>query len=615
MKISKTLFIESLRCNRFAALHDLNSDKEISYVEIDGLDYESEAYKAKLESYLDELGDLEENMDSLEVMMPYFNEIEILVGKYMEKIFGYSVVNSLDVTKQQKLEIEYDDATLFSYLDVYQETSDGFNICEVKAKSSNAIWKIGKTYNADDKENNRSKDYKSIFTKCDDGICRLREDVEDFSFENSILTEKEYMKYRAKLFDYNHDFGRVVLDISFQRFIAEKMYGIKNSSYYVGLVNSEYVYDGKTVDGKIVYDTDEAGEEIVILVDLTKITEEMQDKLEVLLKKVIERFEVGDASEVALGNHCMRKKTRQCKYFDMCWKHIPKVNSIFTYFDNHHGFKTSDNYKYDTFDLVNDGIVNLVDVDLDILNRPKNVIQRNCVDTNSPYVDKGKIKGAINALNYPLYHLDFESLPLPLPRYKGEKCYSQSVFQFSIHVENAPGVCDKEKDHYEFLAVDHSDNRRELVERMLDAIKDDGGSVIVYNESFEKSRIKEFAVFFPEYKKRLLDINDRVFDLLYVLKGSKNFYEALGFDMSGVPLVYYHPDQNGSYSIKSILPLFSDLSYKGMEVENGSVAMLTYAKYPQYNSEVFIQKYQGLIDYCKQDTWAMVVILEELRKI
>lgn len=613
MKISKTLFIESLRCDRFIALHDIEKEKEDAYVEINGQEYSSELYQEKLAEFIEELDGMEIDMESLEVMMPYFNEIEMLVGKYMEKKFGYSVVNSLEVSEQKKLEIEYGDASLFSYLDVFQETDNGFNICEVKAKSSNAIWKIGKTYNTEDKENGRSKDYKSIFKKCDDGICRLREEVAEL--EESVLSEKEYLKHRAKLFDYNNDFGRVVLDISFQRYLAERVYGIKDSRYYVGLVNNEYVYNGATIDGNIHYGTDDNGQEIVVIVDLTKITEEMQSKVEVLINTVIGRYEKGDASEVYLGNHCMRKKTRQCKYFKLCWNKVPDKNSIFTFFNNHNGFKTEDNHKYDTFDLVNNGVVKLMDVDVSMLNRPKNVIQRTCVETNMPFIDKTKIKSAINVLNYPLYHLDFESLPLPLPRFKGEKCYSQSVFQFSIHVETAPGVCDKETDHFEFLAKDHNDNRKELVEKMIEYIKDDNGSIIVYNEGFEKGRIKEFAEFFPEYKKRLLGLNDRVFDLLHVLKGSKKFYEALGYDMEQTPLVFYHPDQNGSYSIKSILPLFSDLSYKGMEVENGSVAMLTYAKYPLYTPEVFKQKYQGLIDYCKQDTWAMVVILDELRRL
>lgn len=615
MKISKTLFIESLRCNRFAALHDLESEKENAFVVINGIEYDSDEYSDLIAEYLSELDDVEIDLESLEVMMPYFNEIELLVGKLMKEKFGYDVVNSIETKKQEKLEIAYNDAVLFAYLDVFQKTEVGYNICEVKAKSCNTLWKIGKTYNAEDKENNQPKDYKSIFKKCEDGVCRLRDELEDFSFETSVLNEKEFNKHKAKLFDYNHDFGRVVLDISFQRFIAERVYGIKDNNYYVGLVNSEYVYDGKRVDNEIVYEPNENGEEIVVLVDLTKITFEMQEKVEMLLNKVIERFEVGDASKVNLGSYCMRKKSRQCKYFDICWKDIPSKNSLFAYSSNHTGFKSEDGVKYETYDLINDGIVKMTDIDVSLLNRVKNQIQRNCVDLNEPFIDRQKIKSAIKALNYPLYHLDFESLPLPLPRFRGEKCYSQSVFQFSIHIERAPGVCDKDKDHYEFLAKDFSDNREMLVKKMLEVIKEDGGSIIVYNEGFEKGRIKELAQIFPEYSKRLLELNTRVYDLLHVLKGSKKFYEALGYDMDQTPVVYYHPDQSGSYSIKAILPLFSDLTYKGMEVANGNDAMYTYAKFDKYDKETFAQKYQGLIEYCKQDTWAMVVILDELRNI
>ncbi len=616
MKISKTQFIEYLRCKRVSALDELQKEKANSFVEIDGIKYDDDQYEELVSELLYALDDMEVDLGSLEIMLPYFNEIEILVGNFMKKFFGYDVINSLITTKQLKLECEYEDAHLFSYVDVFQETSNGYNLCEVKAKTTNTLWKIGKTLNEDDKNSGVSKDYKSIFKLCDDGICRLREDVEGFSFENSVLSEKEYHKYRMKLFDYENDMGRIILDISFQRFIAEQMYGKSDANkYYLGLLNSEYVFDGKYVNDKPFYAYDEKGNYIVTLVDVTTITFQMQDKVEALLKKVIARMELGDASKVELGKYCLRKKSRQCKYFNICWEDIPKVNSIFAYFDNHHGFKNSDGEKFDTYELLNSGIVNLVDVDYALLNREKNVIQKQCVELDREYLEKDKIKSAINALNYPLYHLDFESLPLPLPRFKGEKCYTQSLFQFSIHIEREPGVCDIDSDHYEFLATDHQDNRLALTEKMLDIIKEDRGSVVVYNETFEKGRIKELASYFPQYKKRLDDIHSRVYDLYYVLNGNKKFYEALGYDMKNTSLIFYYPNLSGSFSIKSVLPVLSDISYVGMDVGNGTDAMVTYAKFPKFSDVEFSQKKQALIEYCKQDTWAMVVILKKLRRL
>ena len=62
-------------------------------------------------------------------------------------------------------------------------------------------------------------------------------------------------------------------------------------------------------------------------------------------------------------------------------------------------------------------------------------------------------------------------------------------------------------------------------------------------------------------------------------------------------------------------PVFSDLSYDNLVVKNGTEAIIEYANYPYMSKEEYNLKYQALITYCKQDTWAMVVILNELRKL
>ena len=55
-------------------------------------------------------------------------------------------------------------------------------------------------------------------------------------------------------------------------------------------------------------------------------------------------------------------------------------------------------------------------------------------------------------------------------------------------------MCDKEKDHYSFLAKDHSDVREELIKEMLNVIKPDGGTILVYNISL-KTRIRELETY------------------------------------------------------------------------------------------------------------------------
>jgi hypothetical protein len=323
-----------------------------------------------------------------------------------------------------------------------------------------------------------------------------------------------------------------------------------------------------------------------------------------------------NANPVALGPHCQRKDTRQCLFYPICYKDIPEKNSIFTYMQNHVGFQDEQGVKHDRFDLINEGIVSAFDIPREWLKRENNHIQRQVMDSGEPYYHHTKIRAGIQSLKYPIYHLDFETFPCPLPRFKGEVPYAQSLFQFSIHIEHEPGVCDKDQDNVSYIASTHDDLREDLVKHMLDVIKPDGGSIMVYNQSFEQTRLKEMANIFPKYRERLLDMVDRLFDLMYLLRGNKKLFAALGFsEEEGKLINFYHNDLNGSFSIKKVLPLFSHLTYKGMPIANGTQALVAYAKFPMMEKETFQKTYQDLLEYCKQDTWAMVEILDSLRKI
>ena len=78
---------------------------------------------------------------------------------------------------------------------------------------------------------------------------------------------------------------------------------------------------------------------------------------------------------------------------------------------------------------------------------------------------------------------------------------------------------------------------------------------------------------------------------------------------------YYNSLQSGSFSIKKTLPLFTNLSYKDLEVQNGVQALVEYANYNNMTDEERYRKQTALVEYCKQDTWAMVEILRGLRKL
>ena len=84
--------------------------------------------------------------------------------------------------------------------------------------------------------------------------------------------------------------------------------------------------------------------------------------------------------------------------------------------------------------------------------------------------------------------------------------------------------------------------------------------------------------------------------------------------------MYYHPDFNGSFSIKSVLPtLFPDnsaLDYRALNIQAGEMASITYADLDRIGDASERQKIrESLLEYCKLDTWAMVMISRELSKI
>lgn len=605
MAITKTKFINYLRCPRYSALDDINENELESDVSLS--QYREEEQEEKLKElygmmYDDSGNDILTVKDEqLEVMLPYYNEIEVLAGNVASKYFPGTFKFAYNTKDQESFDCKINGIRYLCYVDIYNEVDDYFNIIEVKATTSKKFLDMGYTEN---------KEFQPLF-----------ENINGIYHVSSNLSEKG-LKIKQKLFDRFDKSGHYVYDLAVQRYIIENDLKQNNQEskidkikYYLAVLNKDYVFEGKFEGVKPIYDKDANGNEIITFFDLTDITKEYMDLISLDRAKVERYIRELDASYVPINYYCEKKKTTKCKYVPICWKNIPNKNSIFNYLDAHHGFKDGEGHKHDCYELVSDGIINLVDMPDNYLEREKNIIQKQVTKTHIPYFNKEKIKAGIAQITYPIYHLDFESFPCPLPRFRGEKCYSQSVFQFSLHIEKEEGVCDKINDHYGYLAVNTDDHRLELVEEMIKYIKLDKGTILVYNDSFEKTRLKELSEIFPQYKKELLRMRDMVFDLMNITKTRSSLYEELGFNKEEASLFnYYHEDMTGSFSIKKILPLFSNLTYKGMEIANGVEALVTYAKFPKMTQVEYEYKYQKLVEYCRQDTWAMVEILKGLRK-
>jgi len=192
--------------------------------------------------------------------------------------------------------------------------------------------------------------------------------------------------------------------------------------------------------------------------------------------------------------------------------------------------------------------------------------------------------------------MDFETLAVALPRYAGTSPYDQIPFQWSLHIQRKPG---NELEHHEFLADDANDPRPEFVKALCQVIGKKG-SVLAYNSGFESGCLASLAEELTQYKDEIGNIQDRLWDLLPVMR-------AHVYDLAF----------RGSYSLKSVLPaLVPDMSYDGMEVAEGNEAGLAWEKMvrAEVASEERRRLRDALLAYCRQDTLAMVKLLEVLYK-
>lgn len=196
------------------------------------------------------------------------------------------------------------------------------------------------------------------------------------------------------------------------------------------------------------------------------------------------------------------------------------------------------------------------------------------------------------ALPYPRYYFDFEGIDLPVPRWPGVRPYEQVPFQWSCHIERAPGVFA----HAEFLDLTGEDPSLPCIERMREVIADDGGPIFVYYAPYERKRLEELAKRHPQHAKLLNGFIARLVDLLPVVKDH-----------------FYHPAMAGSFSIKKVLPVIApDLRYDSLdEVQEGTGAQVAYL-YAVLDPNTTAQRKAdldaALRRYCRQDTWAMVEV-------
>jgi len=206
----------------------------------------------------------------------------------------------------------------------------------------------------------------------------------------------------------------------------------------------------------------------------------------------------------------------------------------------------------------------------------------------------------IDALEYPVYCIDFETVGHFLPWIGAVPSYQKLPVQFSCHRINAPysGGEHPAVDHFEYIFRGPGDPRSEFV-KALSAVLGESGSVMHYSAA-EKTELRALdSAGIPGAAELYERLQPRFVDLE---KWIKDFF--------------WHPGLKAKSSIKKVLPILApDLSYDNLAIGSGETAMVRYqraitGKMPAKQAE---QTFEDLLEYCKLDTWAMVRIVWALQ--
>jgi hypothetical protein len=239
-----------------------------------------------------------------------------------------------------------------------------------------------------------------------------------------------------------------------------------------------------------------------------------------------------------------------------------------------------------------DGIIDLRHVPDELLNAQQLRVKTHTLSGQAYFGAKATSK-ALSSHKLPAYFLDFETVRFAVPIWQGTRPYQQLPFQFSVHRITRAGKLEADS----FLDLSGTDPRRALAESLIRACGT-RGPVFVFS-AFEATRIRELADEYPAVGAALLALCERLVDLLPIAKQH-----------------YYHPSQQGSWSIKMLLPAVApDLCYDALPgVKDGGMAMAAYTEAiaPETAPERREQIREELTAYCALDTLAMVRVWEFL---
>lgn len=364
-----------------------------------------------------------------------------------------------------------------------------------------------------------------------------------------------------------------VYDVAIQKHVLTGA-GVEVQQESLMHLNRGHVFEGGDYSVSDLFVTTDIKEEDAV--SETEVVDRLREQF-----KILNRDKPPD---IKPGRHCSNPV--QCEFFDHCNPEIPAG----------HVSRLPRIGAKKVKKLISGGITSIKKITSTFALTERQRRAVDCVKTGKPFIGP-RLKNEINSLKYPLCFMDFETLYPALPRFAKMAPYDHIPFQWSVHRLKRPGAALK---HFEFLAEDNSDPRPRFMETLCEAVEE-AKNIVVYNEIFEYSRLDDLARWLPKFAPTIERIKSKMWDLLVVVRQN-----------------VYHAAFAGSYSLKYVLPAFvPEMSYENLEIEEGTAAGIVWERFidPATPTGEKNRLRKALFEYCAQDTFGMVRLLEELRKL
>lgn len=332
---------------------------------------------------------------------------------------------------------------------------------------------------------------------------------------------------------------------------------------------------------------------------LSKIAPQYQEKIRKFLALA------GDRPPVKMGEHCREASfSNPCPYIPVCQEGTSNIP-----------IRNLKNLRFQTKRLIRGYNINQraqIPTTYGLTDKETLIIRED------GYLNMPKLADFINEniADHPLAFMDFEAFKYPYPLLPNIHPDNYTTFQYSVHLLKS---WKSEPIHIEFLALNSDQPTEDFAASIVPLLKKlirEKYKIIVYNKTFELQRLGEIPYFQTGKGEAMLN----------TLKGVNGKELVVDLYEPFRKQWYYSPIQKGSMGLKAVYKSFitcqtDAIKYEDLAIQNGLEAAEAYQiaqvirKRGRTQSHRFLKIRENLLEYCKLDTWAMYVIIKELRKM